>query len=75
MARSSSSSATLPPASSSELSQAQLKQVDAFLDTLFDWNTRMNLTGKLRKLARARAAAGEGRLVSATAMGRQCPLC
>lgn len=28
-----------------ELSLGQIAQVELYLDTLFDWNTRMNLTG------------------------------
>jgi hypothetical protein len=29
-----------------ELSAEQKNQVELYLDTLFDWNTRMNLTGR-----------------------------
>jgi 16S rRNA G527 N7-methylase RsmG len=32
-------------ASLEPLSDAQQQQVEVFLDTLFDWNTKMNLTG------------------------------
>ena len=31
-----------------ELSPEQRNQVELYLDTLFDWNTRMNLTGQSR---------------------------
>lgn len=54
-------SALAAPERYETLPDAQRQQVDVYLDTLFDWNQRMNLTGKACLCARHLAKEGSCR--------------